>query len=154
METVKLVDLYEKVKGWSEGALEHMLKWEHFLPYVIVVLLLIIAILWMRKRKVNQMIIWGLLVIILIPTVDAGLQRSGWSYYNVTMHDFMIFFRFAAIWFTVSLIAYRLLTASLPFNVDVELMQSKNPAVVFLISSIFVVTGALIIFFFFFAKAV
>jgi len=152
MEPEKLVDLYEKVVGWSEAALEHMLKWQHLMPYIAVLLLLVIALLWMRKRKVNQTIIWGLIMIIFIPTVDAGLQQSGWSYYNVTMHDFMIFFRFAAIWFTVSLIAYRLLSVSLPFNVDVELMQSKNPAIVFLISSIFVVTGALIIFFFFFVR--
>jgi hypothetical protein len=149
---MELVDLYEKVSEWSEAALEHMMKWQHFLPYIILVLLLVITILWMRKRKVNQMIIWGLLAIIVIPTIDAFLQKSGWSYYNVTMHDFMIFFRFAAIWFTVSLVAYRLLSVSLPFNVDVELMQSKNPGVIFMVSSIFIVTGALIIFFFFFAK--
>ena len=150
----QILDLYEKVKGWSEVALDNMLKWQHLLPYIIVALLLLITLIWMKKRKVNKMIIWGLLAVILTPTIDAFLQKSQWIYYNVTMHDFLIFFRFAAIWWTISLMAYRLLAYSMPFNIDVELMQSKNPAIIFLISSIFVVTGALIIFFFFFVKTV
>ena len=154
VEKGKVLDLYESVKGWSEVAIENMLNWSHLLPYIIVVCLLLATLLWMKKRKVNQMIIWGLLAIILIPTIDAFLQQSGWSYYDVTMHDFFIFVRFAAIWWTVSLTAYRLLAYCLPFNIDVELMQSRNPAIVFLISSLFIVVGALMIFFFFFVKTV
>ena len=154
VQKAKVLDLYEKVKGWSEVALDNMLTWQQLLPYIIIVCILLAALLWVKKRKANQMIIWGLLAIILIPTVDAFLQRSGWSYYDVTMHDFMIFVRFAAMWWTVSLMAYRLLAYCLPFNIDVELMQSKNPAVVFLITSLFIVVGALIIFFFFFVKTV
>ncbi len=117
--------------------------WSGFLPMIGLAAVLVGLLIWMRKRRGNQAIVWGLLLIFAIPVIDAVLAETGWAFYLASVKDLLLFLRYAVVWWTVSFILYRFLVFALPFDLDVELYQGKNVAVGILVTSIFVMVGFL-----------
>jgi len=118
-------------------------KWAEYLPMIALAVILVGLLIWMRKRRANQAIVWGLLLIFAIPVLDAVLVATGWAFYLASVKDLLLFLRYAVVWWTVSFILYRFLVFALPFDLDTELYQGKNVAIGILVTSIFVMVALL-----------
>jgi len=117
--------------------------WHDYVPAIGLLVLFVAILIWVRRRRANQAIVWGLLLIFAIPVIDFVLERTGWAFYLVSIKDFLLIFRYIIVWWTLAFICYRFLVFALPFNLDSELYQGKNVAVGLLVASIFVMVALL-----------